>query len=675
MNFPVRFFSENKSQLLYWIISVLVIGTIAYFGINTKRYTGVLGAGDINVTDRASVINTNGYLNFTANAANVKVNNISHKFSGYAWSDDLGWVAFGDEDNPNGAVVFDAYSGKVTGKARVMYDGTDIVFDAAPNGSNVQISSAGVFSGYAWSPAIGWLNFSGVNAAGISLVPPDAPQNVRIYDTSDRTLADYSLTVRWQAPIFFPGAFDYYIVEKGTDGVTFAQVATTTSLGYLDTTVVTGTTYYYQIKSHYIPGTTATSAIVSLNPTGKYTSPPLLIGTPSLDIKVASVDFAWVTDRAASSYVRITQGNTFVSEQGHSTFEQTHNVQVTGLKPDITYNYQIRWVDSDGNIGQTEISTLTTAGAPYIGSVAISDIRLDSALIIWQSSSVATTRLYYGKDTNYGQIVNDESGGGTTNHAVHLTGLETGTIYHFKIRGTDIDDNDLISDDYSFSTLPLPQASSLRVEQVKDAASTTYKATWKTNVKTSSVLTYTRGGGETKSQASTDLVTDHEMIISDLADQSTYIVTVSGRDEFGNEVVPVSQTITTPQDTRAPKISDITIETGNIGIGKTEKSQVSVSWKTDEPATSQVEYAQGITGEYTQKTQEDATLTDTHLIIIPGLDQSTPYHLKVDSKDGAGNLTTSGDNTFVSGKVQKSILTIILETFQNIFGWMGRFTK
>lgn len=648
-----------------------------YWNNKNFRLGQVKGATGVAVTGRASAVNTNGYLNFTDNNANVTLSNTTRQFDGYAWSDDLGWVAFGTQDNSLGPVSYNAYTGALSGKAKVLGDSTYLDFNSSPYGSNVLVNSSGTFSGFVWSESLGWLNFSGVSASGISLVSPNAPQNVRIYDTSDRDLAVYSITLRWQAPSdLYSGLLDYYIVERGTDSVSFSQVSTTTSsLGYLDTSVSTGTTYYYRIKAHYTTGATGTSDIVYKNPTGKYTSAPTLTEGPTLEIKPTSIKFTWKTDRVASSYVRITQGNTFVSEQGHVDYETTHTVTVTGLKAGTNYNYQLRWMDSDGNIGETTATTFTTADSPYISDVLVSNITLTSALVSWKSSSVAVTHLYYGKTVSYGSSVSDVSTTGTTSHALNLTNLDNGTTYHFKIKGTDSEGNELISDDYSFSTLPMPQISEVLVQPLLDRPNQQVKVSWRTNVPTDSILRY-RQGQETKEVSQATLETSHELETGALSDQANYTIVVSGRDQFGNAATSSPSTYATKADTRPPKLFNLQVESQLSGQGNTTKAQAVISWETDEPATAKVEYGVGVGESSFSQTSQESTLLDTsHVVVIPDLDPSQTYQVRAVSKDNAGNVGYSESYLIVTNQAPESVFNLILRSLERAFGWLGKLIK
>lgn len=667
-------FKIHKKSIIASLLIIVVL--VAAFGIALLYKSKKADAVAINLTGRGQILNTSAYLNFTDYSANVTTSNIGCQFDGYGWSSDIGWVAFGTTDNPDGPVSCNLTTGILSGKARVITDGSTIDFNTAPYNSNVRILSSGDFTGYAWSTAIGWINFTGVSAPGISLVPPNAPQNVRIYDTSDRALSEYSITLRWQAPTSLDGeAFESYLVERGTDGVTFAQVASTSSLGYLDTTTSTGTTYYYRVKAKYTSGTLASSEIVLLNPTGKFTTPPNLEGTPTIETNPSSVVFSWRTDREASSYVKITQGNVFVSEQGHSTFEEAHEVTVTGLKPGITYNYQLIWLDQDGNEGKSNIEEFKTADAPYISEVNISNITLSSALITWKSTSVAQTNLYYGKDTAYGTTVSESSTGGVTSHSAFLDELETGTTYHFKIRGTDTGNNDLVSDDYSFSTLPLPLISNVTTQPITDRPAQALKINWTTNVPTSSTITYTPASGKSSEVSSSEMKIAHELETGPLEDNATYTFTISGRDQFGNEATATLPGINTKNDTRPPIISNFTAET-EAGEQGDDKVKVIASWKTDEPATSKVEFGVGAgDANLTQSSQESSILDTSHLVVISGIEPSQVYQFRAISKDSGGNIAKSTSQILVTNQKAESIFDLIIKSLAKAFGWLGKLIK
>ncbi|MHB8683321.1 MAG: kelch repeat-containing protein, partial [Dehalococcoidia bacterium] len=91
-------------------------------------------------------------------------------------------------------------------------------------------------------------------------------------------------------------------------------------------------------------------------------------------------------------------------------------------------------------------------------------------------------------------------------------------------------------------------------------------------------------------------------------------------------------------DTTPPVLSAITV--GSIG----DLSAV-VTWTTDEPSTSEVDY--GLTAAYGSKLL-DAGLVTAHSELLTGLQPGTPYHFRVVSADAAGNASTSADFVFTT---------------------------
>ena len=102
----------------------------------------------------------------------------------------------------------------------------------------------------------------------------------------------------------------------------------------------------------------------------------------------------------------------------------------------------------------------------------------------------------------------------------------------------------------------------------------------------------------------------------------------------------------TPPPAGSPLASDVTAPTiTNVIASPTETSAV-ITWTTNEPATSQVEY--GTTTDYGATTTVEESLVTSHMVTLSGLKASATYHFRVKSKDGAGNEAVSGDYTLTT---------------------------
>jgi hypothetical protein len=503
---------------------------------------------------------------------------------------------------------------------------------------------------------------------------PGLPGGVSAYDISNRDAKDYAVAVKWSEPADKGSGFDGYDIYRSSNGSAFGKVGTTSSTIYADGGLESKEYKYYIEAKDNAGQVSAATSTVAVTPTGKFTSPPKLVSGPTMTVSPSSISVKWSTDRASSSFVQIKEGSLFVSEQGQTEQTTSHEVKVMGLRSQHDYVYLIRSTDIDGNTLTGDEQKFTTANVPSVYDFNISNITQSSAIINFKSTAVANFNLLYGETANFGQTLSENSGGATTNHSLALANLKAGQMYYFRVVGNDADGNELRSEN-SFSTLPMPAISGFGIQPDKEAPSTTISISWQTNIPTDSTAKYSTDGVKYEEKSSSDLTIEHTITIADLSDNKKYTVYAYGRDQFGNTAESEKVVFDTPTDTRPPKISDVIIEASNVG-NSGDKAQVAISWKTDEPANSQVEYDLGLSGsEYTRKTSLDGTLTNHHLVIISDLDPGKPYHLRIISADMAGNLAKSGDNTVITGDISKSALQIIVNTIQNIFGWMGKFIK
>jgi hypothetical protein len=512
---------------------------------------------------------------------------------------------------------------------------------------------------------------------------PVTPALISVTDSSNRAINLWALTIKWDAGIGQdPNTFSHYSIERSTNGIDFTELATTTSNAYIDATGLDDTTtYYYRIRAVDNAGAvSAPSSVIARVPTGKYTSPPTIVSGPDVAVKASTATITWVSSRLATSSIRFgTDANNLSRSQIDPSAKTDHSFSITGLSPGTKYYYQTQVLDEyrdySSESAYSIIYNFTTLAAPSLAKVMVSNITLTAANISFLTSVPANLSLNYGTSISYGNDIPETAGSYTTNHNVNLNGLTNDTKYHFNITGTDIDGNALSSDDYVFSTLPMPIISSIQSLPDFSGSAPVMVITWLTNVETSSSVRYAPisvSNSVALEENQSALTIAHKVILSNLTEGTQYGFVVSGVDQFGNEVKSDTNIFTMPADPTPPVISNLTIETSNVGLGKQDKAQIVVSWTTNKSATSMVEYAKGISGDqYTGNTTEDKGLVTKHLVIISDLTPSTPYHLHAVSVDKNGNSGHSGDNTTIPGQVRKSILQLILAALQNAFGWLS----
>lgn len=518
--------------------------------------------------------------------------------------------------------------------------------------------------------------------------PPAPPLNVTITDSSDRNAKRYSITLTWDPPTATASGtpleaassvdsngIQYTISRSADNGQSFTTIATLKSTGYLDTGLDSSKTYTYKVTANDSAGASSPATNpVAKKPEGRYTSPPSITEAPSVTPDSFSATVAWRTERVASSFIDFgLSADALTDEQGTADLVEAHSVKVTGLKASTTYYYKIKSIDVDQNVAYSDVGTFTTLEAPRVLNVKITDVRLQDALISWETNKDSTIVINYGTTANYGLSYTDTSGSYASKHTVKLESLKDGTLYHLRIGGQDRSGNSIVSDDYQFTTLTFPKISDITTKNKSQGQT---EITWKSNVPTTSSVEYYGDTIPPKTQGNTSLVTDHTILLFGLEDATPYKFKVRGSDQFGYEAISTEQQFTTLEDTTPPELFGVKSESNTIGSGEESKIQIVVSWKTNEPTTSQVLYGVGVSGDvFTEQTEENAELVLDHLVVISDLAQAKTYHFQVVSRDKAGNKTKSSSYTVLTSRKRESFLQLVISNLENTFSWLGNVGK
>lgn len=279
---------------------------------------------------------------------------------------------------------------------------------------------------------------------------------------------------------------------------------------------------------------------------------------------------------------------------------------------------------------------------PIISNIRVVDILQNSASILWDTNEPATSVVNYGLTVGYGLTETGDVGGLVTSHRVDLIGLTADSLYHFQIITADAEGATTTTIDYTFSTLAGPDVtppviSDIRAINITETGAT---ITWNTDEPANSKVEYgLTDGYELGELSAADFVTFHGLVLSGLSRETTYHFRVVSTDFSGNTSVSSDQTFTTlaPPDTNPPIISNIRV------INITETS-ATITWETNERATSRVRY--GLTGAYELGNIFSGDLVTFHSINLTSLTRSTLYHFMVFSVDAYGNEAVSGDLIF-----------------------------
>lgn len=553
---------------------------------------------------------------------------------------------------------------------------------------------------------INWNMRASVNFEAATYAP-GIPLNFDVNDISSQATAKYALALTWDEPANDAGLTDHYVVYRSMDGNRFSKIGTTKDNYYVDNSLQEGKQYYYQVSASDDIGkeggrNPSIDTGIAGTPAGQYITPPEIVGlTAGEDLNIPGLPaipsnvvgnnpivlqtgsktatVVWKTNRATSGYVVYGTGGNLSDSKGNLEASELHVVTLNGLTPNTSYSYRVQNFDQNHKYDfsktiSSNIYTFTTKSMPVIQNVTIDDITLNSARLTFYANGLESYQIQYGKDIKYGLYKNGEASAGDSSYSVILDKLDDSSEYNFKISIKTIDKDSLSSDNYNFKTINYPKITNIRV-QPEEGDNNSFVVSWKTNVEATTTAAY-QLNADVKEETQSEYKIDHSITIKGLANNAEYLITPKGKDRFGNTVIGGIQKVKTGIDTRPPAISKLKVEA--LLNSNNDKAQLIVSWETDEPSTSQVEFGKVESGkekDYPITTSQDNNLTTKHTVVIPDLEPATTYHARVASYDRSGNISRSEDTLAVVGKREITVIQVILNVIANAFNWIkiGRF--
>jgi hypothetical protein len=687
------------AKKFHWVTLFLAI--IFSAAIIYLSKSSVLAAG-YGVTGQAQVLNTNSTLNFSGYNANVTISSTSGQFSGYVWSPDIGWIAFGTQDNPDGPVNFNPSTCMVLGKARVLNDGTTVDFNSAPYNSNVSIHS-GNFSGYAWSNSIGWINFTGVSTSSDIFAPSSnitSPTNNTVVGAGtisiQGTAQDPSGTVA-NVQVNIPGAVSWANAQNtGTNFSTWQYSWSATTTG----------SYTIQSRATDNCGTTETpTAGITITIDATPPTKPENLKVYDISNRISGVyqvllDWTASTDTPSGlKEYEVYRGTEKIGTTTESFYVDTK------LKP-ASYPYSIRAVDKVGNISDSDQVKIDLVSKetlkPVISDISATPSKIvdkderTTAMISWKTDKPSTSLVYYGlggakaNQTELDTKLN-------TGHSVVLTDLKPQTTYHFSVSSKDIYGNQVDSQDMTFTTTPAPEKESildLIIKTLQKAFEWFKKAMAASLLDklgliktpeqvTTSILVFDVSNPDLqKYQALVKVVNKDNFILEKSTDGKSFaqLAQVSGKDYFLDQNLKNSQTYyykvrgvdgvvslrPAGLDPTPPTITDI--KTKELAVTQ-DKVEVLLSFQTDKLTTSEVE----LDG----KTLKDDNLNQSHNLFLEDLKPTQTYKYKIKAQTETGIETSSSEQTLTTSTPppEKTVLQLIIEVLQRAFGGFVKWLK
>lgn len=487
-------------------------------------------------------------------------------------------------------------------------------------------------------------------------------------------------------------------VEYGTTdayGEQFGNtVSTKTHVITLPNTLLAGTLYHFKVTSSDANGNKGVSADGTFTTTGVAgsggsgsgagegtggtVSPAnlTLSGIKKSNITSSSVLISWQTSAPSNGMVSYGLSTKYDLAAGEgltidsvSNFKQDHSILISGLLSNTTYHYRAISYDSVGNIFMSGDESFSTLALSAISGVSVTNITLESATITWETGNPTTSEVSYGTTTGYGKKATDATV--TNSHKIELVGLETGKTYHFRVEGLSKNVGAVSSDDYIFATYPEPKVDKQEVKTVTDSDAV---ISWVTNVPTESSVDYMNMADpkDNGMQGATDVVNNHEVKIIGLKQGTEYEIKVRGTDINKNAFESEPIRIKTSIDLTPPEISRISSK-ASLANQKDDIIQAIISWKTDEPATSQILFDIGMGNEdLGQQSKQDPNLTRNHVVVLTDLRPGTVYRFKAISEDANANVRQSDVFSVLTPRKEKSVFQLIITNFEQTFGWMKK---
>jgi len=432
-----------------------------------------------------------------------------------------------------------------------------------------------------------------------------------------------------------------------------------------------------------------------------------LISTPLLN------HIAIISDLTATTkyyYVVVSadaNGNTVTSDEKELTTAEVEQVIVSsgggggggiiGVAQEI---YNLLLAENQKYIAKFGSDT----NIPVITNIKVDSITAFGAIISYETSEDTISFIEYGKDTDYGFIAADKNW--SKNHIIKVKGLNLGTEYDFKISAMDRTNDFGFSDNQTFTTKFLSEdlAELKKIENIEqfqaeieatiesilpslvppfidkpvvsDITESSATVTFRTNIKSYPVLSYTTDANYDKTKTNpydgemsdtSEKSVSHTMSLIGLKSNTKYHVMA--------KAYSLPQVIGKSEDftfiTAASKIQGSIVDV--------KKDMFTVMWTTDEPTSSIIEYKNMKTGRISRTI--DDVQNNSHSVRIENLSPGTSYQVNISGINQKGNTVESGsslnvktstDNTapeIFNLKVNSTLLSGRTDKVQTIISW------
>jgi methionine-rich copper-binding protein CopC len=380
-----------------------------------------------------------------------------------------------------------------------------------------------------------------------------------------------------------------------------------------------------------------------------------------------SITVTWTTDEPATSQLLYGAADSSVD----SALVTSHTVIVAGLMPGTTYDYRVKSADAAGNTTTSSSLLITTAPTtvPVVTNVQVTNITETSATVTW-TTNIASD----------GWVILNGSVKGThsapvTSHSVPLVDLAPATTYTYMVRSwASSPPGGGYSYHRTFTTAGAADTTAPSVVSRSPAPDATdvdpgvgISITFDEQIGEvqSKRFAVTTAGGEPIT-GNTNQSADGKTLFFDpaapLPAATVFTVAVTQiADLNGNAAADVSWSFSTEStaggssmgvDTAGPVVSNVQATTAIVGGGN---HSITVTWTTDEPATSQLLYG-------ASSSPVSSALVTSHSVTVANLPSGTTFDYRVRSADELENTTTSASALITTAPAGVPVVTNVQVT-------------
>jgi len=397
---------------------------------------------------------------------------------------------------------------------------------------------------------------------------------------------------------------------------------------------------------------------ISAAPVVTDTTPPVILQGPYLSaIGRTWATLRWQTDEdsdAEIDYGTTPSMDTHVTGPG---ILKSHYYPLSSLSPSTTYYLQVASTDGFGN-GPTVSDPITfdtedtpDTFAPRILTGPMTVLITDTGVqITWITDEPATSRVDYDDGASSSGTVEETTA--VVGHIIKISGLVPNTAYSYIVSSSDVIGNGPSSRSSSFTTLSTPDTNPpIVTQQPRVAAKTDQSATirWRTDEPSTSVVQFEQTQSLGSVVMDEDLVTEHEVTLTNLPAYTKHYYRVCSVDDQGNgsdlSAIDHFRTLAAP-DNHSPVILE------GPSVVYQSDTMVALAWTTDEAADSAVNYGTSLPLERRKYNPERSM---DHLVVLTHLTPGQSYFYECLSTDWSGN-------TVVAPESGSSKVTLFEET-------------